>query len=200
MPDSDSAGTRLLPVHGTRLHVVERGSPSAFPLICLHGRPGEHDAGFANRLDPLVGDGRYRLVVLDQRGQGGSAAGSSPQTWTLHQLASDVSAVAADLGVDDYAVLGHGYAALVALQHAVDAHGAATASVASFPPDGAELAGLQPRLAEVPQPVLVLSDGDADRLAALLPAGQAGRLASSFADDPDGYCAAVRGFLDRSVG
>jgi proline iminopeptidase len=46
-------------------------------------------------------------------------------------MARDVSAVAAEIGVDRYAVLGHSYGAFVALQHAVDGHGAATATIVS---------------------------------------------------------------------
>jgi pimeloyl-ACP methyl ester carboxylesterase len=198
MPDLEPTGGRLLPVHGTRLHVEEHGSPSAFPLICLRGRPGDGAPGFGNRLDPLTLDGRYRLVLVDQRGQGRSERGTSPDTWALHQLASDVSAVAAGLGVDDYAVLGHGDAAAVALQHAVDAHGAAAATIVSFLPADGVLADLAPRLADVLQPVLVLGTG-ADRLAAPLPHGEAGVLEQPFDDDAARYCDVVRDFLDRAL-
>lgn len=199
MPDLDSSGGRLLPVHGTRLHVIEHGSPSAFPLICLQGRPGDEGPGFANHLDALTLDGRYRLVLVDQREQGSSDRGTSPDTWTLHQLASDVSAVAAGLGVDDYVVLGHGGAANVALQHAVDAHGAAAATVVSFPVRDGDLAELEPLLGEVPQPVLVISPDAADRIAEPLPHGQPAALEESFEADATRYCDVVREFLDSAL-
>src|SRR3954447_12703036 len=104
---------RLLPVHDTHLYVVERGPADALPVLVLHG---SDDAGIGDHLDPLAT--HYRLVVIDARGQGRSDADSDPHSWTLSQHASDVSAVAAALGVERYAVLGHGPGAAVALQHA----------------------------------------------------------------------------------
>jgi proline iminopeptidase len=120
---------RLLPVHDTHLFVVERGNPDGLPLLVLHGGPGLDHTMFGNYLDPL-GE-RYRLVLLDGRGQGRSDRDSDPASWTLQQHASDVSAVAAALGVEDYAVLGHSYGGFVALQHCADAPGAAVATVVS---------------------------------------------------------------------
>jgi pimeloyl-ACP methyl ester carboxylesterase len=198
MPDRDPDGGRLLPVHGTRLHVIEHGSPSAFPLICLQGRPGHDEQDFGNHLDGITLDGRYRLVLVDQREQGRSDRGTSPDTWAPHQLASDVSAVAAGLGVDDYAVLGHGEAAIVALQHAVDAHGAAAATIVSFPPDEG-VDELAPRLSDVPQPVLVISPDIADRLAEPLPHGEPALLDESFTTGATRYCDVVRNFLNRVI-
>jgi pimeloyl-ACP methyl ester carboxylesterase len=125
---TDDAG-RLVPVHDTRLYVVERGNPDGLPLILLHGGPGLDHHEFADYLDPL-GE-KYRLVFVDQRAQGRSDRSAPERTWTLHQMASDVSAVAADLGAERYALLGHSYGAFVALQHAVDGHGAAVATIVS---------------------------------------------------------------------
>ncbi len=127
----DGAGGRLIPVHDTELYIVERGADGAIPLIVLHGGPGLDHSMFGDYLDPLAEDGRYRLVLVDQRAQGRSARDAAVATWTLQQMASDVSAVAAMLGVDDYAVLGHSFGAFVALQHAVDAPGAAIATIVS---------------------------------------------------------------------
>jgi pimeloyl-ACP methyl ester carboxylesterase len=120
---------RLVPVHDTHLFIVERGDPAALPLLVLHGGPGLDHTMFGDYLDPL-GD-RYRLVLIDGRAQGRSDRGSDPHSWTLQQHASDVSAVAAALGVEEYAVLGHSFGAFVALQHAADAPGAAVATVVS---------------------------------------------------------------------
>lgn len=123
-----SAG-RLLPVHDTHLHVVERGPEDGLPLLVLHGGPGLDHTTFGSYLDALADT--YRLVLVDGRAQGRSDRDSDPRTWTLSQHASDVSAVAAALGVERYAVLGHSFGAFVALQHAVDAPGAAVATVVS---------------------------------------------------------------------
>ena len=120
---------RLVPVHDTHLYVVERGAPDGLPLLVLHGGPGLDHTEFGDYLDAL-GD-TYRLVLVDGRNQGRSDRDTDPRTWTLPQHASDVSAVAAALGVERYAVLGHSFGAFVALQHAADAPGAAVATIAS---------------------------------------------------------------------
>ncbi len=120
---------RLVPVHDSHLYVVERGSPDGPPLLLLHGGPGLDHTAFGDYLDAL-GD-RYRLVLVDGRQQGRSDRDTDPASWTLSQHASDVSAVAAALGMEDYSVLGHSFGAFVALQHAADAPGAAVATVAS---------------------------------------------------------------------
>jgi proline iminopeptidase len=125
---SEPAG-RLVPVHDTHLFIAERGDPDGLPLLILHGGPGLDHTMFGDHLDAL-GDS-YRLVLIDGRGQGRSDRDSDPSSWTLQQHASDVSAVAAALGAERYAVLGHSYGAFVALQHCADAPGAAVATVVS---------------------------------------------------------------------
>lgn len=120
---------RLVPAHDTKLFVVERGPEDGLPLLALHGGPGLDHTMFGDYLDALAS--RYRLVLVDGRAQGRSERDSDPATWTLQQHASDVSAIAAALGVERYAVLGHSFGAFVALQHAADAPGAAVATVVS---------------------------------------------------------------------
>lgn len=120
---------RLVPVHDTHLFVVERGPADALPLLLLHGGPGLDHTEFGDYLDPLAD--RYRLVLIDGRNQGRSDRDADPASWTLSQHASDVSAVAAALGAERYAVLGHSFGAFVALQHAADAPGAAVATIVS---------------------------------------------------------------------
>ena len=117
---------RLVPVHDTHLFIVERGPAEALPVLVLGG---DANPELADALDSLTT--RYRLVLVDLRAQGRSAQDSDPHSWTLSQHASDVSAVAAAIGVERYAVLGHGSGAPVARQHATDAPGAAVATVIS---------------------------------------------------------------------
>ena len=117
---------RLVPIGDTRLHVVERGS--GYPLIVLHGGPGLDHHSFGDYLDPLADD--LRLLLVDQRAQGRSDR-PPEETWTLEQMAADVTALARALELDSYAVLGHSFGAFVALQHAVDFPGAAAQTVVS---------------------------------------------------------------------
>jgi proline iminopeptidase len=67
---------------------------------------------------------------VDQRAQGRSGPAPS-DTWTIQRMAADVSALAAVLELDRYAVLGHSFGAMVAVQHAVDFSGQPAATVIS---------------------------------------------------------------------
>ena len=122
---NESAG-RHVDIGDTRLYIVERGR--GYPLLVLHGGPGLDHREFGNYLDPL-GD-HYRLILVDQRSQGRSDQ-APESTWTLEQMAADVSALARALGLERYAVLGHSYGAFVALQHAVAFPGHAAQTIIS---------------------------------------------------------------------
>jgi len=123
---------RLVEVADTKLYVEERGEPAAFPLLVFHGGPGLDHTMFGDYLDPLTDGGRYRLVLVDERACGRSARTAPRETWTLGQMAQDVSDVAAGLGVSDgYATLGHSYGAFLVLQHAVDHQGEPRGTVVS---------------------------------------------------------------------
>jgi proline iminopeptidase len=119
-------GGRHVDIGDTRLYVVERGR--GYPLLLLHGGPGDDHHEFGDYLDAL-GDS-YRLILVDQRSQGRSDQAPAA-TWTLQQMAADVSALARALGFERYAVLGHSYGAFVALQHAVDFPGHAAQTIVS---------------------------------------------------------------------
>jgi proline iminopeptidase len=95
----------------------------------LHGGPGLDHHTFGDYLDPLTLAG-YRLILVDQRAQGRSDK-ASQNTWSLNQMAQDVVSLASALGLARYAVLGHSYGALVALQNAVDIPGAAAQTIVS---------------------------------------------------------------------
>lgn len=123
---------RLVKVADTELYVDERGEPSAFPLLVFHGGPGLDHTEFADYLDPLTEDGRYRLVLADERASGRSDRTAPRQTWTLERMAQDVSDLAASLGVSGgYATLGHSYGAFLVLQHAVDHPGEPRGTIVS---------------------------------------------------------------------
>src|SRR3989337_1148832 len=97
---------RLVPIGDTRLYVVERGR--GLPLFVLHGGPGLDHHMFGDYLDPLI-DG-VRLIFVDQRSQGRSEP-TSPETWSIGQMAADIGALAVALGLKRFAVLGHSFGA-----------------------------------------------------------------------------------------
>jgi pimeloyl-ACP methyl ester carboxylesterase len=100
---------------GGSLFVQELGD--GFPLIVLHGGPGMDHTMFRPYLDPLAED--FRVLYVDQRGQGRSER-VDPAALTLEVFARDVSLLAEALGLDEYAVLGHSFGAIVTTWHAVN--------------------------------------------------------------------------------
>src|SRR5215213_2641782 len=119
-------GERYVDIGDTRLYVHERGD--GYPLLVFHGGPGLDHHMFGDYLDALADE--YRLILVDERSQG-SADRAREETWTLQQMAADVSSLARALDLDQYAVLGHSYGAFVVLQHAVDFPGDAAQTVVS---------------------------------------------------------------------
>jgi proline iminopeptidase len=117
----------LVDVGDTRLHVEERGA-GELALIALHGGPGLDHTMFGHWLDPETDE--YRLLLVDERGQGRSVA-TPPETWTLEHHARDVDALATALELERYAVLGHSFGAFIALQHAVEFSGRPAATIVS---------------------------------------------------------------------
>ena len=107
----------LMDIGDTRLYISDRGDVSSFPILVLHGGPGLDHHEFLDYLDPLTERG-FRLLLVDQRSQGRSDR-TDPSTWTLIQMAEDVKSLAEVAGFKHYAVLGHSFGALVALQNAV---------------------------------------------------------------------------------
>ena len=122
---------RLVEVADTKLFVEERGASRAFPVVVLHGGPGLDHHMFGDYLDPLADDGRYRLILVDERCQGRSDRSAPQATWTLERMAADVTDLANSLELASYAVLGHSFGAFLALQHAVDFPGDAAATIVS---------------------------------------------------------------------
>jgi proline iminopeptidase len=105
---------------GGSLFVEELGG--GFPLIVLHGGPGLDHTMFRPYLDPLAAD--FRVLYVDQRGQGRSAR-VDPATLSLEVFARDVDLLAGALGLDEYALLGHSFGAIVTTWHAINLGNAA---------------------------------------------------------------------------
>ncbi len=112
----------------TRLYVVERGAKTNYPLLCFHGGPGLDHHMFGDYLDVLTD--QFRLILVDERAQGLSDK-APVETWTLPQMAKDVSLLAEALELERYAVLGHSYGSFIALQNAVDYPGKASQTIVS---------------------------------------------------------------------
>jgi proline iminopeptidase len=103
---------------GGVLNVVELGSQKAYPLMLLHGGPGLDHHEFRPWLDPLADMG-FRLLYVDERGQGGSPR-VDPASLTLQIFAHDIDRLARAMGLETYGVLGHSFGAFIALSHALE--------------------------------------------------------------------------------
>jgi proline iminopeptidase len=100
---------------GVSLFVEDLGD--GFPLVVLHGGPGFDHSMFRPWLDPLGEE--FRLLYVDERGQGRSDR-VDPATLSLEVFAHDVDLLAAALGLERFALLGHSFGAIVATAHAVE--------------------------------------------------------------------------------
>jgi proline iminopeptidase len=84
-----------------------------YPLVLMHGGPGaDHASMFAFR--PLADD--HTLIFYDHRCNGRST-GPPVSTMTWDNLTADAEALRQALGFDKWAVLGHSFGGMVALEY-----------------------------------------------------------------------------------
>lgn len=109
---------------GIKLQYAEQGSPSAPPLILLHGFT---DSWFSYSHVIAALAARFHVFALSQRGHGDSdrpAAG-----YAMADLAADVIAFMDVQGLDQAAVIGHSMGSIVATELALAAPGRLNALV-----------------------------------------------------------------------
>ncbi|MFJ8658315.1 alpha/beta fold hydrolase [Streptomyces sp. NPDC093795] len=87
---------------GTLLAYHESGSGA--PLLCLPGGPLQ-DSVYLGDLGGLAA--HRRLIRLDLRGTGASAAPGDPESYRCDRLVDDVEALRVHLGLDTVDILGH---------------------------------------------------------------------------------------------
>ncbi|MFD8246535.1 alpha/beta fold hydrolase [Nocardia sp. NPDC059691] len=114
---------RLTGVDGVELNVAHAGQGS--PVVFLHGFPQTHLMWSAVASD-LSRD--HSVLAMDLRGYGESDKpdAATPETYSKRTMASDVVEVAAQLGHDRFAVIGHDRGALVAVRAGLDHPGTVT--------------------------------------------------------------------------
>ena len=113
--------------HRRHAHLYRRAR-RRLPLASFSRGPGLDHHMFGDYLDTLADE--YRQILVDQRSNGRSDR-TPEETWTLRQMAADVGSLARELGLEQYAVLGHSYGAFVVLQHAVNFPGDAAHTIVS---------------------------------------------------------------------
>src|SRR6185503_2129244 len=124
-PTSRSADHRQLPMNeirriplatGVTLNVALAGDAAAPPVILLHGFPESHRTW--RGVAPLL-QGRFRLVMPDQRGFGGSDRPFEVDAYRADQVVADLFALADSLGIDRFALVGHDWGGAAAWAAAI---------------------------------------------------------------------------------
>jgi len=97
------------------LYVEESGTPSGIPVVLIHDGPGYHSVEDSRRLfDPS----KYRIIIYDQRGCGGSKPNSELRDNHTANLISDLEIIRLQLKVDSWLMYGDSWGAAVALLYA----------------------------------------------------------------------------------
>jgi proline-specific peptidase len=102
-----------LPSRGVSLYLREEGS--GFPLLFMHGGPGADHSTMLSLL-PLAME--HRLIFYDHRCNGRSAK-ADLATMEWENLTADAEAIRQYLGIDKWAVVGHSFGGMVALEYAI---------------------------------------------------------------------------------
>ncbi len=98
--------------NGVELHAVAAGPEDGKLVLLLHGFP-EFWWGWRRQIGPLAAAG-LRVVAPDLRGYNLSDKPGDVAAYALDKVAGDVTAIAAALGRDRYAVVGHDWGAIIA--------------------------------------------------------------------------------------
>ena len=106
------ATERFVRANGVRLHVVEAGPPDGPPVVLLHGFP-ELWYGWRRQIGPLAEAG-FRLIVPDQRGYNTSDKPAGVGAYHVDTLAADVVALLDAARIEQAAIVGHDWGAVVA--------------------------------------------------------------------------------------
>jgi len=116
---------------GARIWYETRGSGD--PLVMVYGIGG-HSGDWWDVFPALL-EPHYRLVLLDNRGTGRSEKPSAP--WTMSDMTADVMAVADDLGLERFHLLGCSLGSII-VRHVVREYGPARIRSLSLlcPPKG----------------------------------------------------------------
>ena len=108
-------GEGHVPADGARLYYRTVGKGR--PLIVLHGGPDFDHNYLLPELDRLAE--LVRLVYYDQRGRGRSAKGVAPADVGIDSELADLDRVRRHFGFDSFALLGHSWGALLAMEYAI---------------------------------------------------------------------------------
>jgi len=101
---------------GVTLNVALAGDPDEPPAILLHGFPESHRTW--RGVAPLLQD-RFRLIMPDQRGFGGSDRPHGVESYRSSAVVDDLFALADALGIGSFALVGHDWGGAAAWAAAI---------------------------------------------------------------------------------
>jgi pimeloyl-ACP methyl ester carboxylesterase len=124
---------RLVETNGVRISLVEAGRPGAPLVVLAHGFP---DLAYTwrHQITALAAAG-FHVLAPDQRGYGGSSRPIDVASYDIHALTGDLIGLLDWAGVEQAAIIGHDWGAMVAW-HTALLHPERVAAVAglSVPP------------------------------------------------------------------
>src|SRR5262249_55421394 len=106
----DDVATTQLSVNGLRLLVQDEGDGA--PVLLLHGWPDSHRL-WRHQVPALPAAG-YRGIAPDLRGFGESDRPADIEAYALPHHLADVQAIADQLGIERFTVVGHDWGAAIA--------------------------------------------------------------------------------------
>jgi proline iminopeptidase len=106
----------MLPLDGLhQMYWEQCGRPDGFPVLYLHGGPGDGCAPLCRQLfDPCF----YRAVLFDQRGSGRSIPRGERRENTTTHLVADIESLRISLGIERWLVVGGSWGSTLALAYA----------------------------------------------------------------------------------
>ncbi len=97
------------------LYWEECGRPDGIPILFVHGGPGAGCSAFDRRFfDPA----KFRIVLVDQRGCGGSRPLGELSNNTIDHLVADYEQLRAQLGIERWHVFGGSWGSTLTLYYA----------------------------------------------------------------------------------
>jgi proline iminopeptidase len=114
----DHGWLRVSGGHG--LYYEQRGLPDGIPVLILHGGPG---SGCSPKMAGFFDPGRYRVILLDQRGAGKSLPAGACDDNTTSALIEDIERLRKHLGVTRWWIMGGSWGATLGILYSA-AHSA----------------------------------------------------------------------------
>jgi len=109
-----SPKSEFLSVRGLQLHYLDWGNPSAPPLVCVHGYTSSAQAFNAPARHLRE---RFHVIAPDVRGHGESAW-SPDGAYQYRDQAADLAAIADQLGLDRFSLIGTSMGGIIAMTFA----------------------------------------------------------------------------------